>query len=103
MGIAIRMNGLAPPEVPLSEIDLGSAEFWLEDDDVRDAAFATLRRAAPICFWSEPPAPGFEEGPGHWALTKFDDVHFASRHPDIYSSYPNIGLSDLPAEAAEFF
>ena len=103
MGIAMRMNGLAPPEVPLSEIDLGSAEFWLEDDDVRDAAFATLRRAAPISFWSEPPAPGFEEGPGHWALTKFDDVHFASRHPDIYSSYPNIGLSDLPAEAAEFF
>ena len=103
MGIAMRTNGLAPPEVPLSEIDLGSSEFWLEDDDVRDAAFATLRREAPISFWAEPPAPGFEEGPGHWAVTKFDDVHFASRHPDIYSSYPNIGLSDLPAEAAEFF
>jgi cytochrome P450 len=103
MGIAMRMNGLAPPEVPLSEIDLGSAEFWLEDDDVRDAAFATLRREAPISFWAEPPAPGFEQGPGHWAVTKLDDVHFASRHPDIYSSYPNIGINDLPTEVAEFF
>ncbi len=103
MGIATRVNGVAPPEVPLSKIDLGSGDFWLEDDDVRDAAFATLRREAPISFWAEPPAPGFEEGPGHWAVTKFDDVHFTSRHPDIYSSYPNIGLSNIPAEAAEFF
>ena len=103
MGIATRANGVAPEEVPLSEIDLASAEFWLEDDDVRDGAFATLRREAPISFWGEPPAPGFEQGPGHWAVTKLDDVHFASRHPDIYSSYPNIGINDLPAEVAEFF
>ena len=68
MGIATRANGVAPPEVPLSDIDVGSAEFWLEDDDIRDGAFATLRREAPISFWREAPAPGFEEGPGHWAL-----------------------------------
>ena len=74
-----------------------------EDDDVRDGAFATLRREAPISFWAEPPAPGFEQGPGHWAVTKFDDVHFASRHPDIFSSYPNIGINDHPTEVAEFF
>ena len=61
MGIATRVNGVAPPEVPLSEIDLGSAEFWREGDDVRDGAFATLRREAPVSFWGEPPAPGFEE------------------------------------------
>ena len=81
MGIATRVNGVAPPEVPLSDIDLGSLEFWLEDDDVRDGAFATLRREAPISFWGEPTTPGFAKGPGHWAVTKFDDVHFASRHP----------------------
>ena len=103
MGIATRVNGVAPPEVPLSDIDLGSLEFWLEDDDVRDGAFATLRREAPISFWGEPTTPGFPNGPGHWAVTKFDDVHFASRHPDIYSSYPNVGLNDLPPEVAEFF
>jgi methyl-branched lipid omega-hydroxylase len=103
MSIATRVNGVAPPEVPVSDIDLGSWEFWLQDDDVRDGAFATLRREAPISFWGEPTAPGFDEGPGHWAVTKFNDVHFASRHPHIYSSYPNIGINDLPPEVAEFF
>ena len=103
MGIATRVNGVAPPEVPLSDIDLGSWQFWLEDDDVRDGAFATLRREAPISFWGEPTTAAFEKGPGHWVVTKFDDVHFASRHPHIYSSYPNIGINDLPPEVAEFF
>ena len=31
-------------------IDLGSWEFWVKDDDLRDGAFATLRREAPISF-----------------------------------------------------
>jgi cytochrome P450 len=103
MGIAPRVNGTAPPVIPLSEIHLGSLEFWQHGDDVRDGAFATLRREAPISFFPEPSAPGFEEGPGHWAVTRFDDVHYISRHPDLYGSYPNIGLSDVPPEVAEFF
>lgn len=103
MTIATRVNGVAPPEMSMADIDLASEEFWLEDDDVRDAAFATLRREAPISFWAEPPAPGFERGPGHWAVTRMDDVHYASRHPEIYSSHPNIGINDIPPEVAEFF
>lgn len=50
MGIAPRVNGAAPPDVPLSEINLGSWDFWALDDDIRDGAFATLRREAPISF-----------------------------------------------------
>ena len=42
------MNGAAPADVPLSDIDLGSWDFWGLDDDVRDGAFATLRREAPV-------------------------------------------------------
>lgn len=103
MGIATRANGTAPPEVSLGDIDLSSLEFWSLDDDARDAAFATLRREAPVSFFSEPVQPGFEEGPGHWALTKFDDVFYASRHPEIFSSSPNITINDQPPEVAEFF
>ena len=44
MGIATRVNGAAPPFVPLKEIDLASWDFWAQDDDFRDGAFATLRR-----------------------------------------------------------
>lgn len=103
MGIATRVNGTAPPDVPLDDIDLSSLDFWALDDDLRDGAFTTLRREAPISFWAEASFPGFEEGPGHWALTKFDDIFYASRHPEIFSSSPNITINDQPPEVAEFF
>jgi methyl-branched lipid omega-hydroxylase len=103
MGIATRANGAVPPNVPLSEINIGTWDFWAQDDDFRDGAFATLRREAPITYFPEAEQPGFELGPGHWALTKFDDVHYASRHPNIFSSYPNITINNQPPEVAEFF
>ena len=98
-GIASRVNGPPPPDIPLADIDLDSLDFWELDDDVRDGAFATLRREAPISFW-----PAIElrrvrpAGDGHWALTKLDDVFFASRHPDIFSSSPNITINDQTPE-----
>ena len=81
VGIAARVNGTAPPDVPLSDIDLGSWKFWVQDDDLRDGAFATLRREAPVSFHPPLETPGVQEGPGHWALTRYDDVWYASRHP----------------------
>ncbi len=102
-GIATRTNGAAPPEIPLADIRLGSLNFWECDDDVRDAAFATLRREAPISFWPAIELPGFASGTGHWALTKLDDVFFASRHPDIFSSEPGITINDQNPDVAEYF
>ncbi|SPX78141.1 cytochrome P450 [Mycobacterium xenopi] len=89
--------------MPLADIDLGSWDFWAGDDDFRDGAFATLRREAPISFWGESVQPGFPVGAGHWALTKYDDVFYASRHPEIFSSHPNITIADQPVEVAEYF
>jgi cytochrome P450 len=103
MGIGIRVNGTAPPEVALADIDLGTWDFWGLDDDLRDGAFASLRREAPISFWPEPVMEGFEHGDGHWALTAHDDVFYASRHPEIFSSSPSITINDQPPEVAEFF
>jgi methyl-branched lipid omega-hydroxylase len=104
MGIATRTNGAEPPRVPLADIDLGSLDFWALDDDIRDGAFATLRREAPISFHESPTLQGFEAGAGHWALTTFDDVHHASRHPEIFSSRPtSTGLAEIPEEIADFF
>ena len=103
MGIATRVNGQPPPDVALEDVQLGTFEFWGLDDDIRDGAFATLRREAPITFFHEVPMEGVPQGPGHWALTKFDDVFYASRHPDIFSSYPNIAISDQIPEVAEYF
>jgi methyl-branched lipid omega-hydroxylase len=104
MGISQRRNGIPPPAVPLSEIDLGTIGFWDWDDDRRDGAFATLRRESPITFFEVPELAEFPTGAGHWALTTFDDVHFASRHPELFSSSPtSTSLGDVPVEIAEFF
>ena len=86
MGIATRVNGIAPPEVPLSDINLGSWDFWGLDDDVRDGTFATLRREDPVSFHESFIGEEFTPGAGHWALTRYDDVFYASRHPEIFSS-----------------
>ncbi|OBI85403.1 cytochrome P450 [Mycobacterium sp. 1245805.9] len=102
-GIATRANGAPPPEIPLADIHLESLEFWGFDDDYRDGAFATLRREAPLSFWPAVEYEGFEAGNGYWALTKHDDVHYASRHPDIFSSAGGITIGDQMPELAEYF
>jgi len=103
VGIATRVNGALPPDVPLSEIDLGSWDFWGLDDDIRDGAFATLRRQAPISFHEAFIDPEFEPGAGHWALTRYDDVFYASRHPEIFSSALGITIGDQKPELREYF
>ena len=102
-GLGGRENGTPPPNVPLDDVDLGKRRFWSRDDDLRDGAFATLRREAPIKFFEVPKLPGFETGPGHWALTTFEHVHHASRHPEIFSSVPaSTTLAEIDPAVAEF-
>jgi cytochrome P450 len=101
--IAPRENGAPPPRVALEDVDLGNFEFWALDDDLRDGAFATLRRESPLSFHDTPEFAGFDTGAGHWALTTLEDVHHASRHPEVFSSSPtSTSLSEVPAEISEF-
>ncbi|BBZ28671.1 linalool 8-monooxygenase [Mycolicibacterium madagascariense] len=101
--IAPRINGTPPPHVPLAEVNLGSWDFWALDDDVRDGAFATLRREAPVSRQPEFVQDGFAQGRGHWAVTRYADVHHASRHPEIFSSAGGIVIGDQTPELAEYF
>lgn len=103
MGITPRVNGSAPPDVPRSEINLGSWDFWALDDDLREGAFATLRREAPVSWHPEFVQDGFEGGRGHWAVTRYDDVFYASRHPEIFSSAQGITIGDQTPELTEYF
>jgi cytochrome P450 len=102
VGISTRVNGAVPPEVPLSEINLGEWEFWAQDDDLREGAFATLRREEPIS-WQQSFVLEAEPGEGHWALTRHEDVFHASRHPEIFSSSLGITIGDQTPELAEYF
>ena len=99
----IRTNGIAPPEVPRSDIDLGSWDFWGLDDDIRDGAFATLRREAPISFHESFVVDDGAEVAGHWAVTRHDDVFYASRHPELFSSALGITIGDQTPELNEYF
>lgn len=103
MPIAARVNGAPPPTIDRAVVDLGSWRFWGGDDDFRDGAFATLRREEPVSFHRPVTAVGVDAGAGHWALTRYDDVHHASRHPEVFSSSPNITMGDQTPELAEYF
>ena len=103
IGIERRRNGAPPPDVALSDVRLDQLDFWGLDDDIRDGAFATLRREAPITFFEVPELEGFPTGAGHWALVSYEHVHHASRHPEVFSSVPtSTALNDTIVELAEF-
>ncbi len=90
--------------VSAEDIRLATPEFWLQPEDEREAAFATLRRDKPISFHDELPyAEGMPPGPGFWAVTRYEDVWTASRHPDVFASGRGVNIGDLPQEISEFF
>jgi len=91
------------PPLPLAEVDLSDADFWSAGSEHREAAFATLRREAPVRFFREFPIEGFAAGPGYWALTRYDDIVEASRRPELFRSGQGTNIVDLPVEIAEFF
>ncbi len=52
--------------------------------------FRELRRDAPV-FWHEGDAWG---GPGYWILSKYADVKYVSKHPELFSSHEEITIRD---------
>ncbi len=64
--------------------------------------FRELRENEPVHWQPECKIPGAPQGPGYWALTRYEDVAFVSKHPDLFSS--EIGTSvmtDLEPRDAE--
>jgi cholest-4-en-3-one 26-monooxygenase len=78
------------------------ADVNLNDLDVFERgcphdAFDLLRREAPV-FWHEE-----SQGPGYWAITKYEDLKNISRHPATFSSERRgILLREPDPEALEF-
>ena len=76
-------------ESPLPHgINLGSPRLF-ERAEAHEA-FRILRREAPV-HWN----PGTEEANGFWSLTKYDDILFVSRNPELFSSSKRIAGSGL--------
>ncbi len=87
--------------IAADDVDLSDIEFWLRPADEREAAFALLRRDKPVSFHPEPAFEEIPAGPGYYALTKYDDIVFASRHPDVFVSGHGVNINDVPPEFNE--
>ena len=73
------------------DIDLSDPKTFLKG--VPHEYFRVLREEAPVQWQAECTLPAFLPGPGYWALTRYADITFVSRHPEIFSS--EVGSSAL--------
>lgn len=62
----------------LADVDLTNADLFQQGTP--HEMFKLLRREAPV-FWHEE-----KDGPGFWAITKYDDLKYVSRNPQLFSS-----------------
>jgi cytochrome P450 len=94
---------LPTTDLALDDIRLGDIEQWMRPD--REGIFAKLRAERPVSFHEEPVPPpemDFPQGPGFWAVTRYEDVMQVSRDPDTFHSAPTSTIGDMPAEIAEW-
>lgn len=96
----------APKAREYSSHDITSHDFWSQPFDVRDQTFARLRQGRGLS-WHPPLPTLFDlEEPGFWALTRREDIVFASQHPELFTSARGVALDPMPAEmqqVAAFF
>lgn len=84
-----------------SQFDLSSQSFWHQPFDVREQTFAQLRASDGLS-WHRPLHSLFDlEEDGFWALTRRDDIAFASLHPEIFTSTRGVALDPMPAEVQQ--
>jgi cytochrome P450 len=80
--------------VPVEQIDLSDHDAFVEA--VPHHWFTTLRQQDPV-HWNDE-----RDGAGFWAVTRYEDIRFVHRHPDIYSSeIGGTSLEDLEPEYVE--
>jgi cytochrome P450 len=87
----------------VDEIDLSDLEFWKRPIEEREGAFLTLREEKPVSFHEEPDLEIIPRGAGYWALTRHEDILFASRTPEIFCSGKGSSIGDMPEPFLEFF
>src|SRR5258707_15471027 len=91
-------------DVRLDELDLGSLEFWDQPAEVRDRAFATLRREAPVSHHH--PLEDIlgvtqRDERGYWAIVRYEDIRRVSRDPVTFCSGQGTQFGDAPPELLE--
>lgn len=86
------------------DLDLGSLEFWDQTAEQRDAAFALLRREAPVSHHQPlEDILGVTERDerGYWAVVRYEDIRRVSRDPATFCSGQGVQFGDAPPEMLE--
>jgi len=82
--------GADPYSIPLDRIDVSDAELF--ETDTLWGYFERLRNEDPVHFCAD------SEFGAYWSVTKFEDIVWVEKHPEIYSSVPSIVIADPDPE-----
>ncbi len=74
------------PSSQVGKLDLFDLDLFA--DGPPHELFQRLRDESPVCFLPEP------EGPGFWAVTRYDDVVAVSRDAATFTSAPRVFIAD---------
>jgi cholest-4-en-3-one 26-monooxygenase len=77
-------------KLTLDNLDITDTALYVERGYPWEA-WDLLRKEAPV-FWYE--RPGFEP---FWAVTKYEDIAFVSRSPELFSNRQRLRLTDIEA------
>ena len=73
-----------------TDVDISSVAFWSQPFPVRDVAFGRLRAERPVSWHPALETPGYPKSKHHeagfWAVTTAEDIAYASRHHELFSS-----------------
>jgi cytochrome P450 len=82
--------GVDPYSIPLDQIDPSDPELF--ETDTLWGYFERLRKEAPVHYCAESP-----DGP-FWSITKYDDIVYVEKNPELFSSEPTIVIPDPDPE-----
>ena len=85
---------MQPTPVPLAECDLANLDAFQYGNVF--GMFDTLRRESPV-HWT----PEHDGGKGFWSVTRYEDIEFVDKNPDIYTSTHFVNLEEAPLEYQE--
>jgi cytochrome P450 len=73
-----------------TDVDISSVTFWQQPFPLRDVAFGRLRTERPVSWHPPLETPGYPKSKHHeagfWAVTTVEDIVYASRHHELFSS-----------------
>ncbi|MEQ6900422.1 cytochrome P450 [Nocardioides sp. YIM 152588] len=87
-----------------TDIDISSLKFWSQPFEVREQAFAKLRKDHPVSWHA--PMEDLDHSPedhgerGYWAVVRAEDISYVSSHHELFSS--QLGFTSLHPLMSEF-